>query len=80
MKFDLYEQRTVTKEPQPDSDFPVNTIVHKRILKAHYKGIKYHASSFLNESRAKTQSSDYYVGVFDEKSDKCYLLPVGAAY
>lgn len=77
MKFDLYEQRTIAKDG--DSELPP-TIVRKRLLKAHFKGIKYQASSFLNESRAKTQSSDYYVGVFDEKNDKCYLLPVGAAY
>ena len=78
MKFDLYEQRTISREPQLDSNFPA--ITRKRILKASYKGIKYQASSFHNESRAKTQSSDYYVGVYDEKIDKCYLLPIGAAY
>ena len=79
MKYDLYEQRTITREPLPDSNFPAS-ISRKRILKASFKGIKYQACSFLNESRAKTQSSDYYVGVYDEKKDKCYLLPVGAAY
>ena len=73
MKFDLYEQRGV-------KEADTNTPFRKRILKAHFKGIRYQASNYLNESRVKTQTSDYYVGVFDSKHDKCYLVPVTAAY
>lgn len=76
MNFDIYEQRAANKDGvQPDA-----VPVRKRILKAQYKSVKFQANSYLSESRSKTQSSDYYVGVWDSKHDKCYLVPVTAAY
>ena len=30
--------------------------------------------------RQKSQTSDYYIGVFDSAQNKCYALPVDAAY
>ena len=67
MKFDIYEQQKQTN-------------VKKRILKSKFKNIKYESSSFNSDCRAKQQGSDYYVGVYDSKKDKCYLVPVGVAY
>lgn len=77
MKFDLYEQRSSNKDGKADIE-PL--VTRKRILKAQFKGIKYQANSYMSDSRVKTQSSDYYLGVWDRKHDKCYLLPVSAAY
>ena len=67
MKFNLYEQNKQSS-------------VKKRILKGQHKNLKYEASSFSADCKPKTQGSDYYVGVFDTKKDKCYLVPVQAAY
>lgn len=58
MKFDLYEQKG-------GKDGNESTSLKKRILKGKLKAIKYQASSFTSDSRAKMQGSDYYVGVFD---------------
>ena len=70
MKFDLYEQRGSETAPA----------VRKRVLKAQYKSVKFQANSFLNDNRAKNQGNDYYVGVYDSKNDKCYLVPVSSTY
>jgi hypothetical protein len=52
----------------------------KRLLKSSHKTLKYQSTNFNPDSKAKNQSSDYYVGIYDEAKDKCYLLPVSAAY
>ena len=52
----------------------------KRILKSNYKSIKYLATSFNQESKQKSQGSDYYIGVYEPSKNKCYLLPVSATY
>ena len=67
MKFDIYEKNKQTG-------------IKKRILKSKYKNVKYESSSFNSDCRAKQQGSDYYVGVYDSKKDKCYLVPVSVAY
>jgi len=50
------------------------------MIKAQNKTVKYAAWSDTVESKPKSQASDYYIGVFDEEKDKCYLVPVSAAY
>ena len=30
--------------------------------------------------KAKTQTSDFYIGVYDSAKNKCYALPIETAY
>ena len=52
----------------------------KRVLKSQYKNVKYEANSFSADCKAKSQGSDYYVGVYDPSRNKCYLVPIKEAY
>ena len=54
--------------------------VRKRVLKSAYKTLKYEASSLHADIKQRTQTSDYYIGVFDSAKNKCYALPIDAAY
>ena len=72
MKFNLYEE---DKQTQSQS-----MRVRKRVLKSAYKTLKYEASSLHADIKQRTQTSDYYIGVFDSAKNKCYALPIDAAY
>jgi hypothetical protein len=67
MNFNIYEQQQ-------------STTTKKRILKSQSKQIKFQSASFSAETKSKAQGSAYYIGVFDQSKDKCYLLPVSTAY
>ena len=54
--------------------------IRKRVLKSAYKALRYEASSLGADCKEKAQACDYYVGVFDTTKNKCYALPVDAAY
>ena len=54
--------------------------VKKRVLKSAYKALKYEGSSLHADVKAKSQTSDYYIGVYDSVKNKCYALPIDAAY
>ena len=54
--------------------------IKKRVLKSAYKALKYEASSLNADIKEKAQACDYYIGVFDSTKNKCYALPVDAAY
>lgn len=69
MKFNLYEEEKTTQ-----------TRAKKRVIKSSFKALKYEASSMHADIKNKAQSSDFYIGVFDSAKNKCYALPVDAAY
>ncbi|MFN9905863.1 MAG: hypothetical protein ACK56F_07020 [bacterium] len=62
MAFNIYEKADATAK--------------KRLLKSHLKSLKYSSTSYTQDTKAKAQASDYYVGVYEPGKDKCYLLPV----
>jgi len=70
LAFTIYEQQGATDEAK----------AKKRILKSQSKDLKYISSSVAADSKQKNQASDYYIGVFEQGKNKCYLLPAGAAY
>lgn len=71
MKFNLYEElKQSTAAPR----------LRKRVLKSAYKALKYEASSLNADIKPKSQTSDYYIGVMDTTKNKCYALPIEAAY
>ena len=73
MKFNLYEEQR--------QGAASGTRLRKRVLKSQYKQVlKYEASSLHADIRPKNQTSDYYLGVFDTTKNKCYALPIDAAY
>ena len=75
MKFNLYQ------ENRGEGKAAANQVrVKKRVLKSAYKALKYEASSLHADIKQKSQTSDYYIGVFDSAKNKCYALPVDAAY
>lgn len=69
MKFNIYEESK-----------PAGSRLRKRVLKSAHKALKYEASSQHLDIKQKAQSSDYYIGVYDESKNKCYAIPVDAAY
>ena len=69
MKFNMYEEEK-----------PAGNRIRKRVLKSAFKTLKYEANSQHPDIKAKSQTSDYYIGVFDAAKNKCYAIPVDAAY
>ena len=72
MKFNLYQE---CKDGQQTA-----TRAKKRVLKSAYKALKYEASNLGADIKQKNQGSDYYIGVLDTAKNKCYAMPVEAAY
>lgn len=66
MSFNIYEQASGTQK--------------KRLLKSQSKSLKFTSTSFNLDTKAKSQGSDYMIGVYEPGKDKCYLIPVSAAY
>jgi A49-like RNA polymerase I associated factor len=66
MNFNIFEQNSAGPK--------------KRLLKSQYKGIKYVSTSFNQDTKLKSQGSDYFIGVYEPSKNKCYLLPLSAAY
>lgn len=64
MQFSLYEHATQKK----------------RVLKSQSKQVKYTSTSFSADTKPKSQGSDYYIGVYEQNKDKCYLLAVPTAF
>ena len=75
MSFNLYEQA----RPGDNGTSPAKA-VRKRVLKSAYKAVRYQASSMNADCKARSQTSDYYIGVFDAEKNKCYAVPVDTAY
>ena len=75
MKFNLYE------EQKPETAATSTSVrIKKRVLKSAYKNLKYEASNMHADVKAKTQTSDFYIGVYDSAKNKCYALPIETAY
>lgn len=74
MKFNLYQE---VRDP---SKTTAQQRVKKRVLKSAYKALKYESSSMQADIKDKAQASDYYIGVYDSVKNKCYALPIDAAY
>ena len=72
MKFNLYQE---CKDGQQTA-----TRAKKRVLKSAYKALKYEASNLGADIKQKNQGSNYYIGVLDTTKNKCYAMPVEAAY
>lgn len=66
MAFNIYEKQDAQNK--------------KRLLKSQSKSLKYTSTSFNQDTKAKAQGSDYYIGVYEPSKDKCYLLPVATAF
>ena len=71
MKFNMYAEKNRDGAPKK---------IKKRVLKSAFKALKYEASSLNADIKEKAQACDYYIGVFDSVKNKCYALPVDAAY
>lgn len=51
----------------------------KRVIKSHYKNVKYLAKNFGSEVSDRNQARDYYIGVM-KNDGKVYMVPVSTAY
>ena len=76
MRFNLYEEQ----KPEAATTTTTAVRVKKRVLKSAYKNLKYEASNMHADVKAKTQTSDFYIGVYDSAKNKCYALPIETAY